>query len=95
MSNIRIYTRPQCHFCQKLKGFLDEKGLSYEELNVAASPELQAEMESRTNGVGSVPQLFVGDQHTSMARVLTHPHHRWMLLGIRTPLFTLRWIQKG
>lgn len=63
MPNTYIYTRPQCHFCQKLKGFLDEKGLSYEEINVAASSDMQAEMESKTNGIGSVPQLFVGDQH--------------------------------
>ena len=63
MSNILVYTRPQCHFCQKLKRFLDEKGLPFDEVNVAASPELQAEMESKTGGIGSVPQLFVGEQY--------------------------------
>ena len=45
MSNILVYTRPQCHFCQKLKAFLDEKGLNYDEVDVAASADLQAEME--------------------------------------------------
>ena len=63
MSKILVYTRPQCHFCQKLKSFLDEKGLPFDEVNVATSPELQAEMESRTGGIGSVPQLFVGELH--------------------------------
>ena len=63
MSNIRVYTRPQCHFCQKLKAFLTEEGLAFEEVDVAASAELQAEMESKTGGIGSVPQLFVGDQY--------------------------------
>ena len=63
MSNISVYTRPQCHFCQKLKAFLTEKGLTFEEVDVAASAELQAEMESKTGGIGSVPQLFVGDQY--------------------------------
>ena len=63
MSNILVYTRPQCHFCQKLKGFLDEKGLSYDEVNVAEAAELQAEMEGKTGGIGSVPQLFVGEQY--------------------------------
>ena len=63
MSNILVYTRPQCHFCLKLKTFLNEKGLIYEEVNLAEAPERQAEMESKTNGIGSVPQLFVGDLH--------------------------------
>ena len=63
MSNILVYTRPQCHFCQKLKAFLDEKGLSYDEVDVATSADLQAEMESKTGGIGSVPQLFVGEQY--------------------------------
>ncbi|ATG44063.1 glutathione S-transferase N-terminal domain-containing protein [Phaeobacter sp. BS52] len=63
MSNILLYTRPQCHFCQKLKGFLDEKGLSYDEVNVAESAEMQAEMEDKTGGIGSVPQLFIGEQY--------------------------------
>lgn len=63
MSKILVYTRPQCHFCKKLKNFLDDKGLSYNEVNVAESPDLQAEMESKTGGIESVPQLFVGDQY--------------------------------
>ena len=63
MSNILVYTRPQCNFCQKLKAFLDEKGLNYDEVDVAAWADLQAEMESRTGGIGSVPQLFVGEQY--------------------------------
>jgi len=46
-----------------VKGFLTEKGLTFEEVDVAASAELQAEMESKTGGIGSVPQLFVGDQY--------------------------------
>ena len=50
-------------FLSKLKGFLDEKGLPYEEVNVADSAELQAEMEGKTGGIGSVPQLFVGEQY--------------------------------
>ncbi len=63
MPPIYVYTRPYCHFCQKLKKFLDEQGLQYEEINVATSPKLQSEMESKTSGIGSVPQLFVGDQY--------------------------------
>ena len=63
MSKTLVYTRPQCHFCQKLKGFLDERGIPYDEVNVAESTELQAEMEKRTGGIGSVPQLFVGEQY--------------------------------
>lgn len=63
MPNILIYTRPQCHFCKKLKAFLDSKSLTYEEVNLQDSPDRQAEMESKTGGIGSVPQLFVGDHY--------------------------------
>ena len=30
----RIYSSPLCPFCQQAKRFFDEKGLSYEELNI-------------------------------------------------------------
>jgi len=63
MPSILIYTRTQCHFCQKLKAFLNEKGLTYEEVNLQEAPDRQAEMEAKTNGIGSVPQLFVGEKH--------------------------------
>ena len=63
MSSITVYTRPQCHFCQKLKAFLNEKGLVFEEVNLQEEPQRQAEMENKTNGIGSVPQLFVGDEY--------------------------------
>lgn len=63
MPSILIYTRPQCHFCLKLKVFLQEKDLPFTEVNLGEAPERQAEMESKTNGIGSVPQLFVGDEY--------------------------------
>lgn len=61
MKNLLIYSRPNCHFCKKLKSFLDLKGLEYYDINLQERPEKQEEMELRTNGIGSVPQLFVGD----------------------------------
>lgn len=63
MSNLLVYSRPQCHFCQKLKAFLDSKELAYVDVDLQAEPDRQVEMESKTNGIGSVPQLFVGEQH--------------------------------
>ena len=63
MADIVIYTRPKCHFCKKLKDFLKAEGLAYSEVDLAAEPSRQQELEKKTKGIGSVPQLFVGDEH--------------------------------
>ena len=60
---IEIYTSPYCGYCFRAKHLLDQRGLAYDEINVAGDPEARARMVQRANGRSTVPQIFVGDTH--------------------------------
>lgn len=63
MTEVEIYTTPICGFCRMAKRLLDQKGVSYREIDVMAAPERREEMTRRANGGRTVPQIFVGGQH--------------------------------
>ena len=63
MKNVLIYTTEFCPFCVRAKQLLNSKGVSYEEIRVDDSPEERANMEQKSNGVRTVPQIFIGDVH--------------------------------
>ncbi|MEJ6393383.1 glutaredoxin 3 [Gymnodinialimonas sp. 2305UL16-5] len=63
MPNIEIYTSPLCGFCHAAKRLLQQKGLSYAEIDVAADPAKRQEMMGRAGGRHTVPQIFIGDRH--------------------------------
>jgi glutaredoxin 3 len=45
------------------KRLLDKKGAAYEEIRVDSSDEKYREMLARSNGLRTVPQIFIGDTH--------------------------------
>lgn len=63
MKSVELYTTPICGYCAAAKRLLDQKGVSYSEVNVMAQPERRAEMTQRANGGRTVPQIFIGDLH--------------------------------
>lgn len=63
MKPVEIYTSPLCGFCHAAKRLLNQKGVSFSEVNVLAQPERKAEMVQRANGGRTVPQIFIGDTH--------------------------------
>lgn len=62
MTKVEIYTKPTCPYCVRAKALLDKKGVSYQEIDVSASPALQDAMKERANGRRTVPQIFINDQ---------------------------------
>ena len=56
MSDVMVYTTPTCPWCSKVKDYLTEKGISYEELNVATDSEAADKMIDLT-GQRSVPVI--------------------------------------
>lgn len=60
---ITIYTTPTCPFCVRAKALLDQKGASFDEIDVARDPSVREAMMRRANGRRSVPQIFIGDLH--------------------------------
>lgn len=63
MNTIEIYTSPLCGFCHAAKRLLNEKGVSFSEIDVSADPSRKPEMIQRANGGRTVPQIFIGEAH--------------------------------
>jgi len=63
MKPVEIYTSPLCGFCHAAKKLLNDKGVSFSEVNVLTNPGRKPEMIQRAGGKRTVPQIFVGDTH--------------------------------
>ena len=55
---IKIYSTPACPYCQMVKDFFAEKGLEYEELDVATDEKAREEMIQKTGQI-SVPVIDI------------------------------------
>ncbi len=63
MSKIKIYTTPICPYCVRAKSLLKKKGAQFEEVDVFMDADARAEMEEKSEGRRTVPQIFIGDKH--------------------------------
>lgn len=63
MPRIIIYTKEDCPYCVTAKRLLDERGLSYIELDPRADVELFLEETGQTRSSATVPQIIIGDRH--------------------------------
>ena len=63
MKNIEIYTGPLCAFCDRAKALLNKKGVSFKEIDLASDASKMEEMIKKTNGMRTVPQIFIDGQH--------------------------------
>lgn len=63
MNKVTLYTTPFCPYCVAAKRLLSQKGVGYEDIDVAREPKRRAEMTQRANGRRTVPQIFIGDRH--------------------------------
>ena len=62
MSKVLIYTTNWCPYCHAAKALLDEKGVSYDEID-ATDPTVRMDMIQRAHGRRTVPQIFIGERH--------------------------------
>ena len=63
MSKIKIYTTPICPYCVRAKSLLRKKGAPFEEIDVFMDADARQEMEDKSQGRRSVPQIFIGEKH--------------------------------
>lgn len=63
MKPVEIYTTPICGYCMMAKRLLGQKGVEYTEYNVMGDAAKMAEMQARSNGGRTVPQIFIGETH--------------------------------
>jgi glutaredoxin-like YruB-family protein len=55
-----IYSTPTCPYCKRAKHYLDQKGISYVEHNVAEDKKAAQEMMRKTKQM-SVPVIVIDD----------------------------------
>ncbi|NQZ02237.1 MAG: glutaredoxin [Bdellovibrionales bacterium] len=60
MKNVKIYIKPTCPFCIRVKRFLEGKGLPFDEVDVSQNPELYRNLKLKTEHQ-TVPQIFFDD----------------------------------
>lgn len=56
--SVIVYSTPTCPFCHKAKDYLTEKGVSFEDVNVATDQARQQEMVEKSGQLG-VPVLDI------------------------------------
>ena len=60
MKKVVIYTGPMCNYCSAAKHLLSKKKVDYAEFNIATDPSKMQEMQEKTNGAKTIPQIFIG-----------------------------------
>lgn len=63
MSKVRIYTTPICPYCVRAKSLFARKGVAVEEIDIFTDADARKDMQAKTNGARTVPQIFIGDRH--------------------------------
>jgi glutaredoxin 3 len=63
INKIIVYTSDNCAFCIQAKKLLQSKDLDFDELNIQSDENLRSEMLEKSNGMRTVPQIFINDVH--------------------------------
>ncbi len=64
VAKVTMYSTQVCPYCIRAKALLARKGITeITEIRVDLQPELREEMLARSNGLRTVPQIFINDLH--------------------------------
>jgi glutaredoxin 3 len=63
MQKVVIYSGPMCNYCSAAKHLLSKKKVNYTEINVATDPQKMHEMQEKTKGARTIPQIFIGETY--------------------------------
>lgn len=75
---VKIYSTPVCPYCNTLKAFLKEKGVSFEDIDVSKDQKLVDELVEKSGQMG-VPvveidgQIIVGFDREKISKLLNIP----------------------
>ena len=61
MTDIKIYTTPACPYCMKAKALFQSLGVEYDEVDVAASPDIRQEMADKYQWQ-TVPMIVINGE---------------------------------
>ena len=63
MKKVIIYTGPMCNYCSAAKHLLNKKKIDYTEIDIAVDSSKRLEMQEKTNGARTIPQIFIGETY--------------------------------
>ncbi|HXC14133.1 MAG TPA: glutaredoxin 3 [Stellaceae bacterium] len=63
MAEVEMYMTMFCPYCSRARALLQQKGVGFEEIDIAEEPERRAEMIKRAGGRRTVPQIFINGEH--------------------------------
>ncbi len=63
MNDVTLYTTPICPYCARAKRLLKDKGVAFHEIDVFMDSDARTEMEKKSGGRRTVPQIFIGEKH--------------------------------
>jgi glutaredoxin 3 len=58
---IKVYSKPNCPYCDMAKKLLESKGVAYESVDISVDPEARQML--MDSGFRSVPQIYNGTHH--------------------------------
>ena len=77
-AKITLYTTDPCGFCRSAKSLLENRGVTYEEVNLAKDPTGRAELVALT-GQMTFPQIVIGERSIGGFRELLEADRAGML----------------
>ena len=63
MQKVVIYTGPMCNYCSAAKHLLNKKKINYTEFDIGIDASKMKEMQERTRGAKTIPQIFIGETY--------------------------------
>jgi glutaredoxin 3 len=63
MQKVVIYTGPMCNYCSAAKHLLNKKKITYTEFDIGTDSSKMEEMQERTKGAKTIPQIFIGSTY--------------------------------
>ncbi len=63
MANVEIYTTKTCPYCVRAKNLLNAKDVDFVEHDVTGDDAARDALVKKSNGMRTVPQVFINGQH--------------------------------
>jgi glutaredoxin 3 len=83
-ATITLYTTEPCRYCTSAKTLLQNRGVAYEEINLARDPDGRGALLERT-GQMTFPQVIVGDRSIGGFRELLAADRAGTLAALLAP----------
>ncbi|WP_298915815.1 glutaredoxin 3 [uncultured Algimonas sp.] len=62
-AKVEMYSKMFCPYCIRAKALLEKKGVEIIDIPAAADKTKRAEMNQRSNGRNTFPQIFINGEH--------------------------------